>query len=891
MAEDKIKHSDIIEDDVFRPTIDEANQLIGVLGELEKSFKAVLSTTQKELTTGIPKTIDDIERFTEAVNKTNDAEKGLIKTQSEMAKLNKQLADSDDEVVRSKLKLQKANQEQKRIIKNQIAFEKEAEGSVNKLRAELGLVTEQWNKLSEAERENTEVGKALSAKKLELTDRLKALEGATGDHRRNVGNYSSALKGLNSVVTSGAKLLGLNTAQIEALDEAMKKVTKVVKGYKQIKESLPGQDAKEIASTEKLTIAQRILNAVRSAGVLGIGLAIVALATLVGAIIAVVNATGDANRLEKERQKAIDGTIIKDDELRSAHNKSIIQLKRLDVEYQKINGSLTEFQATIQNLKLDYLEATTEIVASTRKKIGETNQFWNSFFNIFKSGGSVFGSAKSQIEEIGALQEDFNRQVIDNARETAQKIKNEKAQDDKRLAELEKEKWREIQRINTDAIKDDFQRRRETLKLNAQFDIEDVEASELSENSKYNLVLAIRKKLATDLEKINQEILNNTKNLVKQIEDLRVELIKDDTIREQEKLKKDAQRRIKEINDTIADEKTKAELIALIEKKLQEDLLKITKKNQETQDKLDAEEKKKRLDALKDSENDRRKAIQSRIDMEKEMEDAREENDKNARKKELEETIKTQELITDAVLDGLERRLEKKKQMLDDELKQIDQNISKQQDLANRGLDNTLAFEEKRRAEAIAKKVELEKRARKQEQAQQLANVFLEFLKSFAKEGSATAPAKALAQTLIAKGISDVIAGQFATGVENLDGVGTGTSDSNLALLSKGESVITARGTKENPGLATAINKGMVDEYFSKTYLPSLYGANVVDKSRAEQLDGAIVGLLDHRLRSLEKTIKHKREVDINWNEHGDMVRMEVENGIKRIITQKRRKF
>ncbi len=64
----------------------------------------------------------------------------------------------------------------------------------------------------------------------------------------------------------------------------------------------------------------------------------------------------------------------------------------------------------------------------------------------------------------------------------------------------------------------------------------------------------------------------------------------------------------------------------------------------------------------------------------------------------------------------------------------------------------------------------------------------------------------------------------FKDGVIDLKGKGTETSDSNLALLSKGESVITARATRRHKDALEAIQKDKFDDYVMKVYLKQLQG-------------------------------------------------------------------
>jgi len=97
------------------------------------------------------------------------------------------------------------------------------EGSVDQLRAQLSKTSIQWAKLSKDERENSEVGKKLTAQKKSETDQLKSLEKQTGDNRRNVGNYSEGMK-------EALKSSGLFAREQQALAMVQKVVTTTTGG-------------------------------------------------------------------------------------------------------------------------------------------------------------------------------------------------------------------------------------------------------------------------------------------------------------------------------------------------------------------------------------------------------------------------------------------------------------------------------------------------------------------------------------------------------------------------------------------------------------------------------------------------------------------------------------
>ena len=66
--------------------------------------------------------------------------------------------------------------------------------SVNALRAQLAQNTAELNKMSEAQRTTSKEGQDLTEQTKALSDKLKEMEKAVGDNRRNVGNYAESVK-------------------------------------------------------------------------------------------------------------------------------------------------------------------------------------------------------------------------------------------------------------------------------------------------------------------------------------------------------------------------------------------------------------------------------------------------------------------------------------------------------------------------------------------------------------------------------------------------------------------------------------------------------------------------------------------------------------------------
>lgn len=253
-------------------------------------------------------------------------------------------------------------------------------------------------------------------------------------------------------------------------------------------------------------------------------------------------------------------------------------------------------------------------------------------------------------------------------------------------------------------------------------------------------------------------------------------------------------------------------------------------------------------------------------------------------RKKLEAERKVQQQVLQGIEQGTKRRSEIIQNGLNAEIKKQDEAVQRQQELAAQGLDNTLAYQEKKREE-LQVKLEREKEAeRRREEALQLAGAFLGSYQSRVDKGQETtqALAGALADTLIAKAISSTIAGAFAGGVEDFQGKGTGTSDSNLIAFSHGESVVTAKATQQYSGLVTAMNKGLVDDYVKQMILPDM---DAPMKSNGNSFQSAaIIYTLNTKLESLEKAIKNKQEIKVNWNAQGERVEEIVKDGMKTVI-------
>lgn len=151
---------------------------------------------------------------------------------------------------------------------------------------------------------------------------------------------------------------------------------------------------------------------------------------------------------------------------------------------------------------------------------------------------------------------------------------------------------------------------------------------------------------------------------------------------------------------------------------------------------------------------------QARADAEKKAQEAILEASEKASKKAKENAEKQKEAIqeiiddtkrlTEVTLREIEKRIEGNINGIEKEIDEQEDNIERQRELAEQGLENTLAFEKQVQAEKQARLLEEQKRLEKIKKVEAYYNL----LASYAEDDPNSAPAKALAQMAIAEAIA-----------------------------------------------------------------------------------------------------------------------------------------
>lgn len=153
--------------------------------------------------------------------------------------------------------------------------------------------------------------------------------------------------------------------------------------------------------TKAITKAQWLWNAAITAN--PIGLLIAGVAALAAGVYLLTKAFSTQKEEAKDYEKTIDGVVIKDEELRNAHNEHIKTIRSLNIELEKINGTLSEHEAALLGIENKYKDLSKEM----NDKYGKSNDeaikksygFWNKLKNYALSGGNATVAAMLNMED------------------------------------------------------------------------------------------------------------------------------------------------------------------------------------------------------------------------------------------------------------------------------------------------------------------------------------------------------------------------------------------------------------------------------------------------------------------------------------------------------------
>lgn len=307
-----------------------------------------------------------------------------------------------------------------------------------KLKAQLSVLTAQFNKLTTEEQNNTKEGQRLQKQILDITNTLKANEKAVGNNRRNVGNYEEALKGVaDQINVMGVNLGGLIT-QLKTQSKNVKAVGAAMKA--------------SAASTGGLSGALQILKVALIST--GIGAILVAL----GSMVAFLTQTKRGSELLAQGMAAVGATISVVVDRISGIGEAVTNVftgngSILDVlgvtkkafsgvtdEIQREVKASTELEKRMQKLR----DAERELIVSTAERNAE----------VARLKVTIEDQSKSEDERLKAAQRAtaLQRQTIEEEKALAQErvdiiqaqlaLSENLEEDEQRLADAKAERFR-----------------------------------------------------------------------------------------------------------------------------------------------------------------------------------------------------------------------------------------------------------------------------------------------------------------------------------------------------------------------------------------------------------------------------------------------------------------
>lgn len=707
-----------------------------------------------------------------------------------------------------------------KVIKNQITQQNLADDSIKALRAQLSNLTKEYDELSASQRDNAEVGGKLLASINDVTDQIKEAEEATQRYYRNVGNYKSALEGMEQA-TDGAKnsILGFisgGNPLVQMLINTSQQLGSVKQAF-----VLAGQGAVMLGKQFLALMANPI---------------VAFLALIAAAFVALKN--GIQSSEERMNQFRI---------IMAPLQKV---LDTVSVAIGKVCGHLLNLIGLASDAVM-WLNKMAESLPVLGKYFEESNKTTQEYIDIEKQRQEITKASRDEIvksaereREISDLRAKFaekdkysNEERLKFLDQAIAKEK-EQAEANKRIAQMQLENLeREAALSDNDAAMNDKLAEAKAAVIRADTELSnkmrELNAQRVEAINGINAEEAAEKKAAEERAKARREALKQQQDteeqLWKEAEDSLIELIKDNYEKQRQQVQTQYMREIEDLKERLATEKNLTAsakdainlLIINKQKQMGEELKAIEKAQTDEQIQKDAEEIQRKAD-LERMTLDARLAVvqegtaeffnlrQQEIDMEYEQEKQRianlvaSEEEKNALLELAQQKHNQQTIANDKERADAQKQIaQAEKQMKLDAFNSVKSGIDAmaQHSKAFAIMSKTIALAEIaiNTGKAIAAGV-----------AQAMSVPF---------PGNLIAIATTVGTVLanIASAISTVKSAKFAKGGRvdtrqyasggDVRGAGTGTSDSIHAMLSNGESVMTAAATSMYAPVLSAMNQ------------------------------------------------------------------------------------
>ncbi len=320
---------------------------------------------------------------------------------------------------------------------SKVKFDVAKPEEINKVKERLKLLKEEQQDLAELIKRRSEAHSIkdideYNARIAETTARINTLQSVTSDNfntfTRGVRAASSSIAGLTGAISllggseeQRAKLMRVTISlmaignaahRIAMLQQRSNLVSLIKVKYDNIKATLTSalsiktEAAAVTASTSAkkgaavttgiLTKATWLWNKAIAANPIFFILAVII--AVIGGLYALSKALGDNSKEAKGYEKTLDGVVVKDKELREAHDAHIVKLRKMQNEWDLLTGKIGEYEKTLRDMAVDNEVRLKKIKDDTEKELEEASSFWGTFWETINTKGSILKTQEVTIK-------------------------------------------------------------------------------------------------------------------------------------------------------------------------------------------------------------------------------------------------------------------------------------------------------------------------------------------------------------------------------------------------------------------------------------------------------------------------------------------------------------
>jgi len=705
---------DLFKSDAFTDAIKGAETLLTVIKQTKEEIKGSLEAQKQFVSTFKTKSYDDVKRLNVELKQAADLIK--MKQQLEVAEI--KVMEQQEKLAQTQIKTaiekNRLNQQQlksevelTRAIEAETKANEKAAKSLSQLNGQykqgvkdLAAIKQQLKELEYTGRTNGKVYKALSQDFESLNDKVRGAEQSVGEFQRNVGNYQNTWNGLgNSINQLGREMPAFANSISTGFMAISNNLPQLFDEINKIKKANI-----ELAASGKPTTSafKQILSGIFSwQTALSVG---VTLLTIYGSkMIDFIGNLFTANSAFTDGAKAIDTNTEAIERNKAALEDLQKQVDEIIKKELQLDGTLNDLDLARANAFAEY-EKNLADIEKLRKQAADEQ---------IKAAAEQISDEEDRLEFLSKLQTQEVAGVYSVA------FKNGVTRRD-----FSEEEIKLVQATNA-----------RLFGLRVQYDRAEEKAAELLNERLVESKQEFDKKVDDAAKKAREKRDKELEDWAKRHRELYKQLL---ALMAQDELDV-AKRPFEQIRGALQDEEA---IILKNTSKFEEAQRKAAKEFNMGQDELMAEFYASNIEMFEDFLEQKRKLIEKD-------------------KKQQASIINSVDKLVVNIDRIYKERYKRAEDYLDREIKLNESAIEQQQRLAERGLKNTLAFEQ-----AKAAKLQLErKRLQEQEIKQQKRVAFYNLLSGYAKTEPATALQKAILETTLA----EVISGNFIEGTENVE--------------------------------------------------------------------------------------------------------------------------